>query len=328
MNILALTFGPPSAGSSFYRIFQYIEPLAQDGIHLNAVPADSFKNWDTLARYDIVIIQKRLLRGRLVNLIRRRARNLIFDIDDAIWEPHGRKHRWLTRWRTNRRLRCIVEAADLCMVANDLLAAKLCRYSKCVEVVPMALNESVWKPDDGRKMGPVRIGWAGAPVNLPYLSKIESSLMEIQLAHPGVEIVIFCGHSPEFQSALQVTHIPFRQGDEPDIVRSFDIGLLPLPNNSFAAGKSPIKGLQYMACGVATVVSPLGATMELFNSGGALFADDGSEWSAALLRLIKDSELRRRLGHDAHISFHARHTRVAVAAKLSNLFRSIAEWPR
>ncbi len=325
MKILALTFGSESAASSLYRVYQYIEPLAREGIELEACPAGSFERWDLLDRYDAVLIQKKLFRTGRVRFIRRRVRRLIYDVDDAIWEPHGWTHHWFTRWRTRRRLHCVASLADGCIAANGVLAAELRRHTKrAVEIIPMSLDEAVWHPAAAKSSGPLRIGWAGAPANLPYLTAIEPALLTVQRAHPEVEIVVYCGHAPDFTGGLKATHVPFQPGVEPEVVRSFDIGLLPLPDNAFAQGKSPIKGLQYMACGVAVVASPVGATREIFQAGGTvLFAGEKSEWQAMLSRLINEAELRKQISREANAEFRSRYTCSKVARNLANVFHSL-----
>lgn len=189
----------------------------------------------------------------------------------------------------------------------------------------MSLDEAVWHPAAEKVPGPTRIGWAGAPTNLSYLTAIETELLAVQRAHPEVEIVVYCGRAPEFRGGLKVTHVPFQAGAEPEVVRSFDIGLLPLPDNAFAHGKSPIKGLQYMACQVATVASPLAATRELFGAGEvACFAKTQGEWTAALLRLVEDVALRNRIGSQAGATFRSRYARSKVVRTLAGVLRASA----
>ena len=93
------------------------------------------------------------------------------------------------------------------------------------------------------------------------------------------------------------------------MVRRFDIGLLPLERSAFAAAKSPIKGLQYMASGIPTVATPLAATRELFgDSGGALFAEDVEDWERAIGALIARPEERQTRGAAARRFFEAHHS--------------------
>lgn len=324
MRVLALTFGNAAQASSFYRIFQFIAPLREAGIELTAVPADSFSEWSRLAEYDAVIVQKKLFSLGKVRLLRRRAKALVYDVDDAIWHPHGRRHSWFTTLRSALRLRAIVRAAHLTLAANEVLAAHLRPHATRLTVLPMALDESAWMPRAASAAHNPVIGWSGHPVNLPYLEAIEPALLALRAEFPNARLAVFSGQPPRFRE-MPFDLIPFQAGAEPAALRTFDIGLLPLPEGAFAEGKSPIKGLQYMACGIPTVLPPRGAAHAMFRAGeSALFATTPAEWTAALGNLLRDPALRHRMGAEARRDFEAHHTVSTAAARLKDLLKSLA----
>jgi glycosyltransferase involved in cell wall biosynthesis len=302
MRVLALTFGNEHQASSKYRVFQYIEPLRQLGIEIEPTPANSFTDWAHIAKYDAVLLQKRLFRSGKVRHLRRNTPRLIYDIDDAIWHPHGKEHTFFTNLRNRWRLKAIARAADLCITANNVLAEHMRRLTERVTIIPLALDGNRWQP----KVDPsttVRVGWSGHPVNLPYLEAVEAGLVQAQVENPSIEFTIFCGKSPAFRR-LKYRHIRFQPDAEIDAIRSFDIGILPLPPGPFAAGKSPIKGLQYMATGIPTVLTPLGATRDMFQEGETgLFANTAEEWQRGIIQLVRDAVLRLQMGKRARAVF-------------------------
>jgi glycosyltransferase involved in cell wall biosynthesis len=307
MRVLCLTFGDYSQASTFYRVHQYIAPLALKGIHLEPVPARKFDRWNDVPNYDAVLLQKALLRTGTLRKLRRLSRRLLYDVDDAIWHPHAKKHFFLTNLRQRLRLKTIAGSADLCIAANNVLAAHLRRYTDKLLIIPMALDAEQWK-DRGAKSNhsKLRIGWSGHPVNFPYLFEIEPALLEINNRFPNVELAVFSGQKPPFTS-LSFTHLPFAPGTEPEILHTFDIGLLPLPNDPFSAGKSPIKGLQYLASRAAVVLSPVGAAAEMFQDGKTgSFARTREQWITALVALIQDSSLRDTLAANGRSVFEQR----------------------
>src|SRR5436190_4037997 len=107
MRVLALTFGDEHQASSKYRVFQYVERLAQLGIEVHARPANSFKDWTRVQEYDVALVQKKLFRSGKVRDLRRNSRRLIYDIDDAIWHPHGKEHTFFTNLRNAWRLKAV-----------------------------------------------------------------------------------------------------------------------------------------------------------------------------------------------------------------------------
>lgn len=303
MRVLALTFGDEHQASSKYRVFQFIEPLAKLGIELEATPANSFAQWQDVRRYDTVLVQKKLFRSGKVRYLRRNTSRLIYDIDDAIWHPHGKEHTFFTNLRNRWRLKAIARAADLCLCANNVLAQHMRRMTDRIAVIPLGLDGTRWQPSTEASSAVVRVGWSGHPVNLPYLEAIEPALVQAQIENSNVEFAVFCGKAPAFRR-LKYRHIRFQPDTEVDAVRSFDIGILPLPPGPFAAGKSPIKGLQYMATGIPTVLTPMGATREMFCEGEtALFASTAEEWQKAINQLVRDSSARVRMGSRARAVF-------------------------
>lgn len=319
MRLLALTFGDEHQASSKFRVFQFIEPLAKLGIHIEPTSANAFKDWSKVPEYDAVLVQKRLFRSSKVRYLRRNTRRLIYDIDDAIWHPHGIEHSFFTNLRNRWRLKAIARAADLCVCANNVLADHMRRLTNRITVLPLALDGTRWQPkpaSDPSTM--VRIGWAGHPVNLPYLETIEPALVQAQMENPNSEFAVFCGKAPSFRK-LKYRHIRFQPDAEVEAVRSFDVGILPLPPGAFAAGKSPIKGIQYMAAGIPTILAPVGATREMFADGETgLFATTNEEWHQGLTRLLRDSGMRLRMGSRARAVFESTYELARIVPLVAN----------
>ncbi len=323
MRVLAITFGDTSCASSLYRVFQYQRWLQKLGVELTIMTARDYSPAVPIEEFDLVLLQKKLFSLGRIGALRRRAKRLVYDLDDALWAPHGRAHHFLTTWRTVWRLKKTCRAADLCLAANDVLARRLQGWGARTVVFPMALDETIWTPRPGRGEGPLRIGWTGGPGNLKHLEAIEEPLLQVQTRHPEVEVAVHCGKRSNFAGGLRCAFLPYQSGQEAAVVRSFDIGLLPLSANEFAEGKSPIKGLQYMASAVAAVVSPLGATQAMFRDGEtALFASRPDGWVEALERLVVDADLRGRLARQARQTFEARHALSALAPRLAELLRN------
>ena len=86
---------------------------------------------------------------------------------------------------------------------------------------------------------------------------------------------------------------PFKRGEEIKFIQGLDIGLLPLPKDDFISGKSPIKSLQYMACGVVTAGNIHGATKEILNKNNSVAICD--DWLNPLEKIILDKNLGKAL---------------------------------
>jgi glycosyltransferase involved in cell wall biosynthesis len=84
---------------------------------------------------------------------------------------------------------------------------------------------------------------------------------------------------------------------EIDDLSEFDIGIMPLPDDAWSKGKCGLKGLQYMALEIPTIMSPVGVNTVIIQDGeNGLLASGHQEWVDKLSQLIESAELRKKLG--------------------------------
>ena len=326
MKVFVLTFGDPQTPSSLFRIHQYADAFTAAGVTLEHAVAKGFEDFERLADYDVVLLELTLLAPAKIRNIRKHARVLLYDACDRIWLRPGKPHSWLTRIKQQRRLMASVNAADLCLAANGVIAQDLRDAgAKRIELLPMSVDTAVWNAE-GRAPADetVTIGWSGSPGNLAFLEPLVPALTLLEREYPQVRIAIHCGKKPGFES-LNFRHHPFEPGREQEAVRTFDIGLLPLPDDPFVHGKSPIKALQYFACGAAVVGQGVGATAELLEHDViALTVTDERSWEDNLRRLVENPALRERLAQAGHAKVEESHSMTAVFERFLSLLKSAA----
>jgi len=63
-------------------------------------------------------------------------------------------------------------------------------------------------------------------------------------------------------------------------MQSLDIGLLPLNDDEYSRGKSPIKAIQYLACGIPVVGNIFGGASEILNAENSIAVNSDQEWKA------------------------------------------------
>jgi glycosyltransferase involved in cell wall biosynthesis len=77
---------------------------------------------------------------------------------------------------------------------------------------------------------------------------------------------------------------------------SFDVGIMPLTDAPFERGKCGYKLIQYMACGLPVVASPIGVNCHLVEHGvNGFLAETHEQWSLALQTLISNHDLRQSM---------------------------------
>jgi glycosyltransferase involved in cell wall biosynthesis len=80
-------------------------------------------------------------------------------------------------------------------------------------------------------------------------------------------------------------------------IQSFDIGIMPLFDEPWEKGKCGYKLIQYMACGIPVISSPVGINTKIVDDGvDGYLAGNSEEWMSAFKILYDRPQLRKKLG--------------------------------
>ena len=109
-----------------YRLNAYAWAMAERGLFLEGVPlgkALGTRLWQLIAagRADVVILQRKLLPSWQLALLRRRARCLVYDLDDALFHRDSFVRKSTLSQVRLARFRATVRAADAVIAGNDYL---------------------------------------------------------------------------------------------------------------------------------------------------------------------------------------------------------------
>ena len=343
LEVVALTSGA-RVPSARFRVRQHLPDLAALGIRVReCVPAISRvaakPRWlrfvpaalalpklvaaapgiATSWRGQVTWLQRALLPG-LPSLEPLLHRPLVFDVDDAIWlhAPLG-----------ERACRAIARRARVVVAGNEYLADWFRPHAREVQVVPTGVDTRRFRPGPAaatRRRG-FAIGWIGTSRNLAYLEAIEPALAGV-LAHcGGARLLVVSERPPRLRSlpADRVQWHPWSVETEVESVQSMDVGLMPLPDDPWTRGKCAFKILQYMACGLPVVASPVGMNSELLTGGEiGVAASFAREWRDALIALEASPELCARQGAAGRRLAEERFSAAGVARRLAAILRGAA----
>jgi len=97
---------------------------------------------------------------------------------------------------------------------------------------------------------------------------------------------------------------------------------MPLPDNPFERGKCGSKLLQYMACNIPAIASPVGVNSQIVAHGVTGFlAKNEDEWFKYMLMLIDDENLRRKLGDFSREKVEESYSLERYSIKLANVMK-------
>ena len=242
------------------------------------------------AEHDATILQRRLLDGSHARLLRASARRILYDVDDAVMvsSPHAGL---LSRWKTRRRFSATSAVVDRVVAGNDHLAGMFERTT----VLPTCVDRNDYQVKRHQPGGPVRLVWIGSHSTLPYLRQQLPAIERAAERVPGLELLTIADKRIE-RAKLPLEHVPWSKAGEAAALVRGDIGLAPTPDDEWTRGKCGFKILQYMAAGLPVIASPVGANARLVTAETGLLAATPLEWSEAIVKLARDSELRASMG--------------------------------
>ncbi|MEA3034109.1 MAG: hypothetical protein QOH86_2125, partial [Sphingomonadales bacterium] len=239
-------------------------------------------------------------------LTRALARRLVFDVEDnVILDPRAVRHEVvnpIAQWLKGpgkplyliRRADHVISSSpflnDDCLAINEKKAATYITSSVDTDRFLPATPYS-----NARK---VTVGWTGT-----FSSKIYLDLLRPVFARLAERVdfrLLVIGNFDYDLPGIDLEVIRWTAEREVADLQRFDIGVYPLPLDDWVMGKSGLKAIQYMAFGLPTVATEVGTTPRLLRHGeNGLLVRTEAEWVGALERLIRDPELRRRLGEAA-----------------------------
>lgn len=293
-----------------YRLAAYRDALAAAGHTLAFEPLamslfGRLKQYETMSRYEAVILQRTLLSPFELTMLRRNATRLVFDFDDAIWlrdsyAPHG-----LHSTKRLRRFRNMIQHADCLIAGNEFLAAN----APGAIVIPTCVPKGT--PIAMRGSDALTLVWIGSSSTLKSLEQFRPTLSAIGHTFANIRLKLICDRFADFEP-LHVEKVTWNAATESNDVASSHIGLAVMPDDDWSRGKCGVKVLQYLAAGLPVVANPVGIHSTMVPDNGILASTTG-EWIEAI-RQLHDPDLRQRLG-DHGRQFVENHYSVAVGTR-------------
>lgn len=351
MRVLMLTRYGALGASSRLRSMQYVPALQSEGIDATVCPLlnDNYvrdlyagkvsvrdvargyvgrlRHVRDLSEFDAVWVEKEAwpwLPDWLERPLLGGCNRLVVDYDDALFHRYDSHRSSLVRAMLGRKISAIMRRADLVTVGNDYLAA----HAKAagaghVEWVPTVVDlERYPRVTREREAGPPIIGWIGSPSTAGYLREVSTAFAPMHAA--GKIRCIAIGARPEQVANTPFEPVEWREETEVSQLQDLDIGIMPLPDAPWERGKCGYKLIQYMACGVPVLASPVGVNEVIVKPGkNGFLATTPEEWREGVGRLVGDPALRMAMGDAGRSQVEDIYSLQAQAPRLARLLRGI-----
>ncbi|MFN0030804.1 MAG: glycosyltransferase family 4 protein [Flavobacteriales bacterium] len=284
------------------------------------------KRWQDLRHakhYDIIFIFREALMTRSIffekQLAKSRAK-IIFDFDDAIWHNDTSHANRLFRWMKNpAKINRTIALSDMVFAGNQYLADYAKQFNHKVVIIPTTIDTDEYPMSNDkdeisrrdRSNDAVTIGWSGSLTTIKHFELAIPFLKEIKNMYGNRVLFKVIGDTNYHNASLGIQGIAWSKADEVKELSEIDIGIMPLPDDEWARGKCGLKGLQYMALGIPTLMSPVGVNGHIIQHGVNGYLPQSNEmWVQIISTLIESTELRTTIGSAArktvveHYSVH------------------------
>ena len=332
MKLLFLTLYSENFPSTWFRVYQYLPYLKKKGIDFKVYPAVPPK-WEkyyfgrnksiqlffflgevlkrmrdiTLSsNWEIVFLQKGLTQVNfkgLDKLLFSIHSKVVFDFDDAVYSGPAQKfnHSLLSSLQDFRQVDNFLKHSRIVIAGNRHLAEYARKYNPHTKVIPTPIDTEKYTLKKFKiHQKEVIVGWSGSSSTNQYLNLLAGVLSQLAKKYP-IKLRIMSNslkniHREKFHP-LEIEFAQWKREREIEVIKSFDIGIMPIENDEWSKGKCGLKALQYMAVGVPCVISPVGVNKEIVEDGkNGFLAQEEREWEEKLSSLIENPALRKEFG--------------------------------
>ncbi len=321
-NDLLILIQGEHVAASRYRILQYVPYLEQHGIRcaIRDFPGsvkDYLSLYSVLPHFDCVFVQRKRFHFPFLTIFRKRARKVVYDLDDAVMYRNSLAGSPYSRTR-QKRFEDMVRSCDVVIAGNTFLKEQTSPFHSRVVVIPTSIPAGRYRmKDHSMKKDLVTLGWIGDHGSIHYLERLSHVWDAVGRRYTGkVELKIICDTFFDCKD-IPVRKVSWSGDTEVAELMDMDIGLMPLLDDPWSWGKCGLKILQYFGVGVPAVCTPVGVNRDVVVDGeNGFWAMNDQEWIDRISRMIEDSGKREFMGYAGRSTLDRGYTLEANAARV------------
>lgn len=255
----------------------------------------------TCNKYDFIWVHCELFPYLPIEwLVSLSGKKIIFDYDDAIFHQYDQHRNPWVRKLLGNKLHPLLKRSDIAFCGNAYLQTYAAQHCKHTVIIPTTVDIEEYRVRDTSHKQPPVLGWIGSPSTWGYAAAIGGVLSEFVQQKKLDVLIVGANHAAD--KTLSFEYRDWKEEREVSDIRDMDIGIMPIPDAPWARGKCGYKLIQYMACGIPGIASPVGVNSTIVQHGvnGFLAAND-AEWREAIRKLAGDSDLRKKMGEAGRV---------------------------
>jgi glycosyltransferase involved in cell wall biosynthesis len=353
MRILLLSKFTEKAPGTRYRHTQYLPYLSELGVDVitSVFLSDAYlqRIYENKRKNYVNVIDAYL--KRFIDLLRNRGGNdvlwiqfealpfipfwieyflirdtpYVVEYDEPVFHNYDMHSSPLIRKLLGRKIDQLMNNAALVIAGNSYIAERAYKAgAKKVEIIPTVIDlEKYSVKDHSNTQNKFIIGWIGSFSTSSYLNQLINVTRKYTDINNTTMVAI--GASKELLLDENIQVKKWVEETEVEEIKEFDIGIMPLSDSPWSKGKSGFKLIQYMACGLPVIASPVGTNADIVEHGvNGFLANNDDEWIRAIETLKNQPDLRRAMGNEGRKKVESMYCLQVTAPKLKHLLSEVA----
>jgi glycosyltransferase involved in cell wall biosynthesis len=274
-------------------------------------------------KYDCAILYCELF-PFLPSFIERKLLSIpyIYDFDDAFYLRYRVKKKIIRSIFLGNKFDVIIANAAAVSAGNIVLEDYAKRYNVKTFVVPTVVDTNNFIAiDNSNKEDFLHIGWIGSPSTAPYLQELVEPLSLLG-SKTKVVFTVIGGSSPSIPN-VEVNEVQWKESTEVELINTFDIGVMPLPDNDWTRGKCGFKLIEYMSCSVPVIASPVGANCVVVDNECGFLVKTTKDWLNAFCYMLDNPDTRKQMGENGRKRVISEYSLQHCAPIISNIIRKV-----
>ena len=280
------------------------------------------------SKYDLVFVQREafMLGSAWFEKKIARRRPVIFDFDDSIWMHEvSQANRRLAFLKNAAKTSEIIQSSTLVFAGNEFLANYALQFNKNVTIIPTTIDTAVYSPAGKLEKDRICIGWSGSFSTIKHFKLAIPALIKVKERFGDKVYFKIIGDANYYCEELKTQGQGWSMATEIEDLSEIDIGLMPLPDDDWSKGKCGLKGLQYMALEIPTLMSPVGVNNSIIQHGvNGYLVNSEQEWVDAISDLVEDPLKRKSVGKMARQTVEQQYSVTAWKKEYLKNFENIS----